>query len=190
MSAEKYLTGTANNLIRSFPKERRLHLGEMVDSKESRRLISSIVSLSSTEDPILLFISSGGGGFWEGHYLHDAIRICPAPVYGLVVGPAASVSCVILQACKPRIITKHSRILIHPPSFRGEVEFNVHSDNERALREMRMWYREYKRNVHRTEELFLKYCNLTRKQLRTLMEKELYLESDEALRMGFVDEVV
>lgn len=190
MSADEFSNESARELIRSFPKERRLHLNEMVDSKESRKLISSITSLSSTEDPILLTISSGGGGFWEGHYIHDAIRVCPAPITGLVVGAAASVSCVILQACKPRVITRHSRILVHPPSFSGSVEFNVHSDNERTLREMRMWHEEYEKNVRRTEDLFLKYCKLNRRSLRTLMEREIYLESDEALRMGFVDQVV
>ncbi len=190
MSTEGQTNDSANELIRSFPKDRRLFLGDTVDAKESRRLISSIVSLSATEDPILLTINSGGGGFWEGHYLYDAIRVCPVSVTGLVIGTASSVACVILQACNRRLITKHSRILVHPPSFRGDVEFDIHSDNERTLREMRHWYKEFRRNVRRTEELLLNHCNLNRNQLRSLMEKELYLESDEALKMGFVDEVV
>lgn len=190
MPTKKKTLDPSENLIRSFHKERRLVLNDTVTNKESRGLTASIMSLTVSDEPILLSINSNGGSYWDGHYLYDAVRMSPAPITGLVIGTASSVACVILQACKQRIITKHSRILVHPPSFFGTVEFEAFSDNDQSFREMRTNLKEFHRNIRRTEDLLLEHCNLSREQLRSLMRKDRHLEAYEALKAGFVDEIV
>jgi ATP-dependent Clp endopeptidase proteolytic subunit ClpP len=132
---------------------------------------------------IEIVFNSPGGSVIAGLALWDYIQSVKAQghfVTTAAIGYAASMAGILLQAGNKRVMGKEAWLMIHEASFGaggkiGEVEDTVD------------WV---KRVQERFLAIFAERSTLTKNQIRRRWtRKDWWLDSDEALRLGFVDEV-
>ncbi len=135
--------------------------------------------------PLQLIIDSGGGNVESGLDIFDALRLYPNPVTGLVMGRAASMAAAILQACQKRQCARHASILIHHVSRQnvGYDEIKTSARRKKMLDKMEVHHgRLYKIFADRTGQ------PLT--TIRRTCRRDEFMESEDALNFGLVDEIV
>lgn len=132
---------------------------------------------------IEIVFNSPGGSVIDGFALYDVIKKLQADGHHFtttVRGMAASMAGILLQAGDTRIVGSESVILVHEISFGaggkiGEVEDEV------AFAKML---------TQRVVKIFAARTKLTAKQIDTRWKrKDWWMDSDEALRLGFCDEI-
>lgn len=130
-----------------------------------------------------IIFNSPGGGVVAGMALWDHIQYLRAAGHKITtstVGMAASMAGILLQAGDVRIMGKESWLLIHEGSFGatgsvGEVEDTVE------------WV---KKIGDRIADIFASRSKMSKAAIkRKWHRKDWWISSDEALKLGFVDEV-
>lgn len=134
----------------------------------------SVLERLSKEDPITLLINSEGGDMVQGFAIIDAIRLCGAPIYGIVCGTAESAAFIILQACSRRTATLNSTLMTHAGTRATEfdLEIDVRAD---------------KLALGRIQE---KDPSWTLNKWQKYQMHDRYMWPDEALEIGVIDEIV
>ncbi len=127
-------------------------------------------------------INSPGGSIMDGFSIFHAITNSDATVNTHIVGIAASMAGIFALAGDHITITDFGKIMIHDPliSSNGKKIENLTTEQENALEAMRSSLLTILKN--RTK--------LSEKELSDMMEAETWLNAKEALKGGFVDEIV
>jgi ATP-dependent Clp endopeptidase proteolytic subunit ClpP len=132
---------------------------------------------------IEIVFASGGGGITAGFELFDYIQQLRGRGHNITTGSlgmAASMAGVLLQAGEKRWIGHQSWILIHRAAF-GAIGKTFEIEDEVEL---------VKRIEERIIQIFTSRSTLTRLKIkRNWDRKDWWLNADEALEMGLVDEV-
>ncbi|MBR6696269.1 MAG: ATP-dependent Clp protease proteolytic subunit [Oscillospiraceae bacterium] len=101
-------------------KERVIFLDDEINPTTALETIKQLVALDrESNDEIKLFINSPGGCVTSGLAICDTIEIIKSPVTTVCIGLAASMGAVIFLHGKNRQMMKHSKIMLHDPSFGG-----------------------------------------------------------------------
>ena len=137
----------------------------------------------SPDEPIEIVINSGGGSLFAGMALFDYIQIirgAGCPVTTTAVGMAASMAGILLQAGSTRVMSEHAYLMIHEAStatwgkiseLRDEVEL-IDRVEERML------------------AILAERSTMSAKQIKAKSaRKDWWLDSREALKYGFIDDV-
>lgn len=135
---------------------------------------------NTTNTPIHLHIQSYGGSLHHSLYLIDLIKNMKTPVYTYIDGFAASAATLISVAGKKRFITKNSIMLIHQLSSGFEGKFSeIHDENENINNLMSFIVNYY-----------LKNTNINKEELKLLLRRDLWLDSQKCLEYGLVDVII
>ena len=132
-------------------------------------------------EPITLTIDSTGGNLFAARFIADAIRFSEAPVHGVVVGAAFSGAFQVLQACHRRLAYPSARFMFHYGRF--EIDLDENARPEEVLRE----------GVAILNEYLNALAVLSGKNLKTIKawaRAARKFGSEEALRCGFLDEIL
>ncbi len=138
---------------------------------------------TESECPIEIVFNSPGGGVIEGMVLFDLIRSLADDghkVTTVAMGVAASMAGILLQAGDHRVMGKEASLLIHEAQFGvsgkiGDVEDTV------------AWV---KKIQGRILDIFAARSKMSKKQIANRWRrKDWWLDSTDALKYGFVDEV-
>lgn len=159
--------------------------GKSVSEGSVRECINQLTNWSrkNPECDIEIIFNSPGGSVVDGFALFDFIqylRSAGHKVTTSALGMAASMAGILLQAGDTRVMGKQSWLMIHEASFAavgkiGEVEDTVD------------WV---KKVQERILDIFAERSNMSKAQIRTKWKrKDWWLSSDEALKLGFVDEI-
>jgi ATP-dependent Clp endopeptidase proteolytic subunit ClpP len=152
----------------------------------SVRSCISLLTSWSRLDPdcdITIIFNSPGGSVIDGFALWDFLATLKREGHHLTTicrGMAASMAGILLQAGDKRVIGSESVLLVHEISFGaggkiGEVEDEV------AFAKML---------TQRVLKIFAAKTKLTAKQIDTKWKrKDWWMDSDEALKLGFADEI-
>lgn len=140
-----------------------------------------IMSIQNGIDPIpiKLHIQSDGGEVFSAFSAVDTIKNCKVPVHTYIEGCAASAATIISVAGHQRFITKNSHMLIHQISSGFWGKMNEIEDEMKNL----ALITKYVMNIYKEN------TNLTLKQMKEIFKKDLWMPSDECLKMGLVDEI-
>src|SRR5258705_7696734 len=164
--------------------ERIVFLGTPVDDQIANLIIAQLLHLES-EDPdkdIFLYINSPGGSVYAGLAIYDTMQFVKPDVQTICVGIAMSMGSLLLSggAKGKRMSLPNSRILIHQVSggFQGQG-----TDIEIQAREVIGLKR-------RLEEIIAKHTNQPNEKVSKDMERDYYMNPDEAREYGIVDNVV
>jgi len=164
--------------------ERIVFLGTPVDDQIANLIIAQLLHLES-EDPdkdIFLYINSPGGSVYAGLAIYDTMQFIKPDVQTICVGIAMSMGSLLLAggAKGKRMSLPNSRILIHQVSggFQGQG-----TDIEIQARETINLKR-------RLEEIIAKHTNQPNEKVSKDMERDYYMNADEAQEYGIVDNVV
>ena len=147
-------------------------------------LITAQLLFLEAENPkkdILMYINSPGGVVTAGLAIHDTMQYIRPKVGTVCIGQAASMGSFLLAAGEPgmRVALRNSRIMIHQPSGGAQ---GMAADIEIQAREIL-------RMRQRLNELYAKYTGQKIEEIEKAMDRDKFLETDEAKAFGLIDEV-
>lgn len=139
-----------------------------------------IEQLPRTNEPIKVIINSGGGSVFGGYEIYNTLKTYPGTVTVEIHGLAGSIASVIAMAGNIIKMSPISQIMIHNVSCNAKGDYReMDSTSEILKKNNRTVAKAYALKSGKDEELFLK-----------LMNEETWFTSDEALKLGLVDEVM
>jgi ATP-dependent Clp protease protease subunit len=156
--------------------------GQVEDGMAS--IITAQLLFLESENPkkdIYLYINSPGGVVTAGMAIHDTMQYIRPRVGTVCVGQAASMGSFLLAAGEPgmRMATTNARIMVHQPSGGAQ---GMASDIEIQAKEIL-------RIRARMNELYAQYTGKPVEEIEKAMDRDTFLEADEAKAFGIVDEV-
>jgi ATP-dependent Clp protease protease subunit len=129
--------------------------------------------------PIAMYINSPGGVVTSGFAIYDTMQYISSPVHTTCMGFAASMGSFLLMAGEPgqRIALPNARIMVHQGSggFQGKV-----SDIERHAKDV--LETQLKINL-----LYAKHCGHTLEEVRAALDRDTFMDAEEAKAWGLVD---
>lgn len=130
-------------------------------------------------DELHVRVNSGGGDVFAGQTIYSLLRSFKAKKIVHIDGLAASIASVIVMAGDTVIMPKNATLMIHNPAVwaRGEAS------------ELREWADILDKIRDGIIEVYQAKSGMEREELVALMDKETWMNADEAKEYGFVDEV-
>ena len=148
-------------------------------------LICAQLLFLESENPkkdIFMYINSPGGVVTAGMAIHDTMQYVRPDICTVCVGQAASMGSFLLASGTQgkRFALKNSRIMIHQPSGGAQ---GMASDIEIQAREIL-------RMRTSLNALYAKYTGQPIEEIERKMDRDTFLEADEAMAFGLVDQVM
>jgi ATP-dependent Clp protease, protease subunit len=164
-------------------RERIVFVNGAVEDHMAALICAQLLFLES-ENPkkdIFMYINSPGGVVTAGMAIHDTMQYIRPRVGTVCMGQAASMGSFLLAAGEPgmRIALTNARIMIHQPSGGAQ---GMASDIEIQAREIL-------RIRHRLNTLYTKYTGQPIDVIEKAMDRDKFLEAEEAKEFGLIDEV-
>ncbi|MEO5597041.1 MAG: ATP-dependent Clp endopeptidase proteolytic subunit ClpP [Novosphingobium sp.] len=164
-------------------RERIIFITGEVEDHMASVIVAQLLFLES-ENPskdISMYINSPGGVVTAGLAIHDTMQYIRPRVSTVCIGQAASMGSFLLAAGEPgmRIALPNARVMIHQPSGGAR---GMASDIEIQAREIL-------RMRKRLNDLYAQYTHKTLPEIEAAMDRDTFLEADEALAFGLVDKV-
>lgn len=137
-------------------------------------------------EPISLYINSGGGSIIHGLAILDTIKFIDAPVYTTCIGLAASMGAFLLSCGKKgqRRALEHSKILIHQPLISSNNGFSRKESDIRKMAES------LRKNRDFLEEILAKNTNQPIEKIHEDCDRDNYMSAEEALEYGLIDIII
>ncbi len=147
-------------------------------------IITAQLLFLESENPkkdIFMYINSPGGVVTSGLAIHDTMQYIRPKVGTVCIGQAASMGSFLLAAGEPgmRVALSNSRIMVHQPSGGAQ---GMAADIEIQAREIL-------RMRSRLNSLYAKYTGQAIEAIELAMDRDKFLEADEAKTFGIIDEV-
>jgi ATP-dependent Clp protease protease subunit len=164
-------------------RERIVFVTGEVEDQMASLIVAQLLFLES-ENPskdISMYINSPGGVVTAGLAIHDTMQYIRPKVSTVCIGQAASMGSFLLAAGEPgmRIALPNARIMVHQPSGGAR---GMASDIEIQAREILRMRR-------RLNDLYTKYTGKSLDEIEKAMDRDTFLEADEAKAFGIVDKV-
>lgn len=165
-------------------KDRIIFLGTDVNEHTANLIVAQMLFLAN-EDPkkdISLYINSPGGSVYDALAIYDTMKFISPDVATYGIGVQASAAAFLLSSGTKgkRSLLEHSTVMIHQPSSgtRGKV-----TDQEIDLRESL-------RVKKLLEEIMAKNTGQKPEKIHEDMERDKWLNADEAKKYGIADHVI
>ena len=155
--------------------------GQVEDTMASLIVAQLLFLESENSQDISMYINSPGGVVTAGMAIHDTMQYIKPKVRTVCVGQAASMGSFLLAAGEPgmRVALPNARIMVHQPSGGAR---GMASDIEIQAKEIL-------RIRARMNDLYAKYTGRTLTDIEKAMDRDTFLEAEEALKFGIVDKV-
>ncbi len=180
---EREMRATQNDIFSRLIRDRILWVAGPVDDRMSTIVQAQLMFLDNTDKAdIIMHIDSPGGSVKSGLSMVDVMNYVACDIRTVNTGMAASMGSVLLGAGTKgkRSSLRFSRTMLHQSSggFRGNIQ-----DAEIDMKE---WTK-----INKTLfELLGDYCGKPAKQVMKDASRDLWLDSQEALDYGIIDEIV
>ena len=164
-------------------RERIIFLNGPIDDGVSALICAQLLFLEADnpKKEIFLYINSPGGVVTSGFAVYDTMQYIKSPVSTFCMGMAASMGSFLLMAGEPgqRICLPNARIILHQPSggFSGQA-----SDVERHAEDIIKTKRQL--NL-----LYAKHCGRTYEEVERTLDRDNFMDAEEAKAWGLVDHV-
>ena len=174
------------SILTNDKQERIICLNGEVNESLSAAIVAQLLYLESDapDKAITLYVNSPGGSVTAGLAIYDTMSYIRSPVSTVCVGQAASMGSLLLcgGAKGKRFCLPHSSIMIHQPSggyFGQASDIAIHATE--ILRVRKKLNEIYKRHLTKGYSL---------EEIEVLMERDKFLNAEEALEMGIVDQIL
>jgi ATP-dependent Clp protease protease subunit len=164
-------------------RERIIFLNGPIDDGVSALICAQLLFLEADnpKKEIFLYINSPGGVVTSGFAVYDTMQYIKSPVSTFCMGMAASMGSFLLMAGEPgqRICLPNARIILHQPSggFSGQA-----SDVERHAEDIIKTKRQL-------NTLYAKHCGRTYEEVERTLDRDNFMDAQEAKAWGLVDHV-
>lgn len=165
-------------------KDRIIFLGEQVDQHTANLIVAQLLFLQSEDakKDIYLYINSPGGSVYDALAIYDTMQYVKNDIQTFGIGVQASAAAFLLSsgAKGKRFILPNATVMIHQPSSgtRGKV-----TDQEIDLRESL-------RVKKLLESIMAKNTGQKHARIHEDMERDRWMDADEAKKYGLVDKVI
>jgi len=164
-------------------RERIIFVTGAIEDHMASVIVAQLLFLES-ENPskdIAMYINSPGGVVTAGLSIYDTMQYIRPKVSTVCIGQAASMGSFLLAAGEPgmRIALPNARIMIHQPSGGAQ---GMASDIEIQAREIL-------RIRARMNDLYVKFTGRPLEDIEKAMDRDTFLEAEEALKFGLIDKV-
>jgi len=164
-------------------RERIVFVTGQIEDHMASIIVAQLLFLES-ENPkkdIYMYINSPGGVVTAGLAIYDTMQYIRPKVSTVCIGQAASMGSFLLAAGEPgmRFATTNARIMVHQPSGGAQ---GMASDIEIQAKEIL-------RIRARMNNLYCKFTGQPLEKIETAMDRDTFLEAEEAKAFGIVDQV-
>jgi ATP-dependent Clp protease protease subunit len=165
-------------------KERVVFLVGPIEDHNANLVVAQLLFLES-ENPdkdIHLYINSPGGVVNAGLAIYDTVQFVKPDVSTVCLGQAASMAALILAggAKGKRYGLPHARMMIHQPmgGFEGQAtDIDIHAKEILRVRE-------------RLNKILVKHSGQTMKKVQQDTDRDHFMDAEEAVEFGLMDEVI
>ncbi len=169
-----------------FLKKRAVYLWGVVDDKSARDIVSKLILLDAEKpgEEIKFYINSPGGMVTSGMVMYDTIKMLQSPISTICMGLAASMGSILLSvgAKGKRFIYPHGEVMIHQPSLGGMFQA-VSADIEIQAIQM-------EKTKKISAQILAENCGKTYEQVMKDFDRDYWMDADEAINYGIVDEIL
>ena len=154
-----------------------------IDDKMARATCERLIALAQeSEAPIHMLVSSPGGHVESGDAIHDMIRFVRAPVTTIGTGWVASAGTHIFLAApkERRVCLPHTRFMIHQPAGGA---------GGRAS-DIAIQAKEIIKTRERIARVIAKECGQKLERVLADIERDFWMNADEAIAYGLVSRVI
>ena len=136
-----------------------------------------------TKNPcITMMLTSDGGDVFAGLRMYEAMRRCKVPIHLVAEGCVASAATLVMLGASERYMYSTSVILVHSlkswmVGYAKPKEIQEELQNSETLTDI-------------CSELYKKHSKITKAALAKMYDTDLYMRSEQCLRLGFVHHVV
>ena len=142
---------------------------------------NNIIANNNQDNHINLYIQSPGGSLLPTLAVVDEIIRSEIPIFTYIRGYAASAATLLSVAGKYRIMYNHSLMMIH--SVRTEQQVTTFNEAKDIYNNLNVFM-----NIIRN--IYLDNSNINNERLEELLLKDSWITSTEALKYGFIDEIL
>lgn len=162
-------------------KRRIITLFGEIDEKTSKKVIKELIKLDHVSNkPITLLINSPGGHCPDGLAIIDTMRRCGSIIKTEIIGEACSMAGIISVCGDARAITENAFWMAHPMSA-GTHDYKQHLYD----------YTDYIKVLDaKIEKILRAQTKLTSKEVDKYTNGQLWLDAEQALNKGIVDEIL
>ncbi|APE27120.1 ATP-dependent Clp protease proteolytic subunit [Aurantiacibacter gangjinensis] len=163
-------------------RERIVFVSGQVEDHMASLIVAQLLFLESeNSNDISMYINSPGGVVTAGMAIHDTMQYIKPKVRTVVIGQAASMGSFLLAAGEPgmRVALPNARIMVHQPSGGAR---GMASDIEIQAKEIL-------RIRKRMNDLYAEYTGQDLADIEKAMDRDTFLEAEEAKKFGIVDAV-
>lgn len=144
-------------------------------------------SIPKDDDTIDMRIFCNGGSVVEGWAIYDRLRQSGKKISCTVEGKAASMATIIMLAApkESRKACENAAFLLHNPWVPGWClgdQLNA-KDLKNQGEEMQMWQ-------DKMVDAYVERCGCDREEIQALMDKDIFISTSEALRLGLISSTV
>ncbi|MBZ9937301.1 ATP-dependent Clp protease proteolytic subunit [Mesorhizobium sp. BR1-1-16] len=164
-------------------RERIIFLNGPIDDTVSALVCAQLLFLESesTTREVALYINSPGGSVSSAFAIYDTMQFIGNPIATVCMGTACSAGSFLLAAGTRgrRVALPNSSIMVHQPSggFQGVV-----SDIERHAENI-------VRTKRRLNALYAKHCGRTIEEVEQALDRDNFMDAEQAKAWGLVDHV-
>lgn len=165
-------------------KDRIIFLDGEINDATADLIVAQLIFLES-EDPskdISIYINSPGGSVTAGMAIYDTMQYIKPDVQTICMGQAASMGALLLTAGEKgkRFILPSARVMIHQPwgGVEGQAtDIAIHTKEILRIKKL-------------TTDILVQCTGQDEETVKTDVERDYFLSSDEALEYGLVDKVM
>lgn len=167
--------------------ERIVFLGEPIDDAVANTVVAQLLHLESADPDkdISLYINSPGGSVSAGLAIYDTMQFVKCDVSTICLGMAASMAVPLLAggAKGKRFILPNAQVMIHQP-------MGGTGDGHTQQTDIQIMADEIRKTRERLERIIAKHCGKSLEEVHVDCERDNWLDADEALAYGLVDEII
>lgn len=159
--------------------------GDRQDAFTASRLTDFLQETTDTE--IEGHLHCRGGSVSEGYTCHDLLTHSGKKITMVVDGVCASITTVLLMAApkESRKMYPNSQLLVHEPYIPPYTLADSYTASDLAKMAMQL-----ESETNRLVDFYVQNTGADREELMQLVKAETYLNATEALRLGFVGEIL
>lgn len=164
-------------------KDRIILLNGEIDDSLSNSIVAQLLYLDSlNHNDIYLYINSPGGSITSGMAIYDTMNFISSDVSTICIGMAASMAAFLLSSGTKgkRYALSNSEVMIHQPlgGAKGQAtEIKIAAERIVKLKK-------------KLNNILSKNTGKTIKKIEKDTERDYYLESNEALEYGIIDDIL
>ncbi len=160
---------------------RQLFLFDDINDSSAVGTVKKMYALDTVnQNPIMLYINSGGGSASAGLSIMNAMRTIDSPIVTVISGEVCSMGTYIAMAGNKRVCYEDSSWMAH--DLTDFVE-----DTSQKIIDRAAYLKVFCKIM---SDKLRKYTNLSEKEIEKARNGELWLTADELLDKGIVDEII